>query len=123
MGGNVVIEFDFSGLLQGKKRLESLVDAKSKEALEKIADELLRLSSREVPLDTGQLMKSGKVETGDSDYEKLVGYNKVYASRLHEHPEYNFKNGRKGKYLEDPLKNSLNVFKNFYNEIVGPVFK
>jgi len=31
-----------------------------------------------------------------------VSYDTPYAARLHEHPEYNFQNGRQGKYLEEP---------------------
>ncbi len=34
----------------------------------------------------------------------FVSYNTPYARRLHEHPEYRFNEGRKGKYLEDPFK-------------------
>jgi hypothetical protein len=37
---------------------------------------------------------------------------------LHEHPEFNFKNGRKGKYLEDPIKNNLGIFKEYYGKMV-----
>jgi len=36
-----------------------------------------------------------------------VGYHTPYATRLHENPQYNFQRGRKGKYLEDPIKKNL----------------
>lgn len=74
-------------------------------AVELIANELLRLSQFEVPHDKGTLQNSGTVQREANGW--VVGYNTVYAARLHEHPEYNFQRGRKGKYLEDPLKRNL----------------
>lgn len=76
----------------------------------KIAHELLRLSQMEVPHDEGTLQNSGTVEAIDG--EVVVGYHEKYAARLHEHPEYRFQKGRKGKYLEDPIKrneDALNI--------------
>ena len=66
-----------------------------------VAYELLRLSQMEVPHDVGTLQNSGVVETVGEDV--VVGYHEPYAARLHEHPEYDFQKGRKGKYLEDPI--------------------
>ncbi|MCK2024061.1 hypothetical protein KZC52_14070 [Microbacterium sp. kSW2-24] len=67
-------------------------------------ERLLALSAAEVPLDQGTLMGSGAVSTplGGEGIEAQVTYDTPYAARLHEHPEYNFQDGRKGKYLEDP---------------------
>jgi len=80
-----------------------------------IADETLRLSSEEVPHDVGTLQLSGNTKRmGQAHYR--VGYSTKYAARLHEHPEYNFQKGRKGKYLEDPIKNNLNRFQRFYRD-------
>lgn len=67
------------------------------------AERLLALSVAEVPLDLGTLADSGAVENAASPEEGAgVTYDTPYAKRLHEHPEYNFQNGRKGKYLEEP---------------------
>ena len=123
MGGNLVIEFDLSGLTDGIKRLSKGIEDNSKKAVREIANEVLRLSQKEVPHDTGALQNSGHTEDTNSGLEQLVGYNKVYAARLHEHPEYNFQKGRKGKYLEDPLKNNLKAFADIYKEIVGGFLK
>ena len=88
---------------------------KSKDAALKasgsVADEILRLSQSEVPHDVGLLQSSGHVEPETDGH--IVGYNKVYAARLHEHPEYNFQKGRKGKYLEDPIKENMQIFLEF----------
>ena len=72
--------------------------------------ELMRLSQQQVPHDEGTLQNSGTVEM-DSDWHRgvIVGYHTPYAAHLHEHPEYHFQKGRKGKYLEDPLMDNANV--------------
>ena len=87
-------------------------------AVDQVANEILRLSSFEVPHDTGMLQSSGHVET-QTDKSAIVGYNKVYAARLHEHPEYRFQKGRKGKYLEDPIKHNYRTFIKFIKDAVN----
>lgn len=82
-------------------KLRTDVKATKKLSLFDIANEILRLSQAEVPLDKGTLQNSGNVEDF-GDY-MIIGYHTPYAARLHEHPEYHFQRGRKGKYLEDPI--------------------
>lgn len=106
MGSN--IDWDDKSFQEGIKSLLERVPRTFQQAIHDVASEILRLSSFEVPHDTGMLQASGHVE--DAKEESIVGYNKVYAARLHEHPEYRFQKGRKGKYLEDPIKNNLSVF-------------
>lgn len=109
------IAFNDKGIRDGIKRLSEQIQGKSEAAGGKICRELLRLSSFEVPHDKGLLQTSGTYEQVAPD-EWLVGYNKVYAARLHEHPEYHFQKGRKGKYLEDPLKMNLSIFEAFWGQ-------
>jgi len=78
-----------------------------KEAMD-IGFEILRLSQAEVPHDEGTLQNSGTVEEVEGDV--VIGYHTKYAARLHEHPEYRFQKGRKGKYLEDPVRKNLATF-------------
>lgn len=67
------------------------------------AERLLALSNEEAPLEFGTLIGSSTVVPATDPTEgAAVTYDTPYAARLHEHPEYNFQNGRKGKYLEDP---------------------
>ena len=94
-----------------KKLQDQVMPNKRKQAVHKAATEILRLSAFEVPHDKGLLQNSGNVE--DQSDHSIVGYNKVYAARLHEHPEYRFQKGRKGKYLEDPIKKNLSVLLNY----------
>lgn len=60
-------------------------------------------SMDEAPHDVGILMLSERTEKPEQ-FVRTFSYNTPYAARLHEHPEYKFQKGKKGKYLEDPLK-------------------
>lgn len=108
------IDFDVKDFVDKAKKLIEVAEDKKKSAIKAVADEILRLSQFEVPHDVGTLQNTGHVEPGDD--EEIVGYNTVYAARLHEHPEYRFQKGRKGKYLEDPIKNNLRTFIKFIQE-------
>jgi hypothetical protein len=98
------ITFDTKSLEAGIKSMTLKFAKATHQGLIDVANEVLRLSQREVPHDTGLLQNSGHVEETNNELDVLVGYNKVYAARMHEHPEYHFQKGRKGKYLEDPIK-------------------
>jgi len=108
------VEWDTSEFDKMLKELEGEVPKVQKKALMEMGDELLRLSSFEVPHDTGFLQSTGTSQSSGQDWE--VGYHTKYAARLHEHPEYKFQKGRKGKYLEDPLKNNLKKWLAIYEE-------
>lgn len=118
MAANITI--DATGLLKGITKLLKETDHFSKKGLSDVAEEIMRLSSHEVPHDTGQLQNSGQVDPEGDGY--IVGYNKVYAARLHEHPEYNFQKGRKGKYLEDPIKNNITALLHYYSNALKGIF-
>lgn len=106
------IVFDDKEFQNRIKEYQVAVDRGNSRAFFEIASEILRLSSFEVPHDTGMLQNSGFVD--DLGDEAVVGYNKVYAARLHEHPEYQFQDGRKAKYLEDPIKNNIDKLLQVY---------
>lgn len=116
------ITFDVSSFNSGISKLNNAMPPQLRRAITDVANEILRLSNFEVPHDVGMLQNSGHVESV-SDSEAIVGYNKVYAARLHEHPEYRFQKGRKGKYLEDPIKRNLQVFNSFLGKSLGSIFK
>lgn len=114
------IKWDTKNFNEGIQRLLPKAKSQSIKAIGEVADEVLRLSQFEVPHDVGSLQNSGHTEPDGDDY--LVGYNKVYAARLHEHPEYRFQKGRKGKYLEDPIKQNTKVFLDFFKRSMGGIF-
>lgn len=97
-------EIDMSELTAGLQRLSKTVDTGSAAAALAIGFELIRLSSREVPHDKGTLQNSATVQEINGDV--VIGYHTPYAARLHEHPEYRFQKGRKGRYLIDPVINN-----------------
>lgn len=97
----IIASMDDNQVMMNLANLEEAVNSGvSKQALD-LGFELLRLSQAEVPHDEGTLQNSGTVE--EVRGEVVVGYHSKYAARLHEHPEYRFQKGRKGKYLEDPI--------------------
>ncbi len=105
------VSVDFSDALRGWRKYDSLhVDAVKRGFLA-CSGELLRLSTFEVPHDTGALQASGMADVDFPDGSKYpvgeVSFNTPYAWKVHEHPEYRFQKGRKGKYLEDPAKANL----------------
>lgn len=97
----VDIDIDTTAFTASIKQLSAKSNKAAQFSALDIGNEILRLSQFEVPHDTGYLQDTGVVEqVGDN---VIVGYHTPYAARLHEHPEYNFQKGRKGKYLEDPI--------------------
>lgn len=97
----VNIDVDVSGFTASVKSLAKKSEASARFSMRDIGNEILRLSQFEVPHATGYLQDTGVAEeVGDT---VVVGYHTPYAARLHEHPEYHFGKGRKGKFLEDPI--------------------
>jgi len=79
-----------------------VIPGATKKGLEAFANRVLRDSKTQVPLDRGDLQRSTKTE--DIKGGIRAGYDIKYAARQHEELRWNHKNGRKAKYLEDPLK-------------------
>lgn len=116
------IEFDDSDIQRGLSRMEKRIQGAQRGALMGVGQTLLTLSQAEVPLDESELMNSGVAEM-ENDDTVIVGYNKAYAAYQHEgvrkdgsRPIKRYGNGRKGKYLEDPLKKNLRKFLSYYSD-------
>jgi hypothetical protein len=115
------IKWDDSDFQSKISKLIPTFEQKAMSGLERVANELLRLSQLEVPHDKGSLQNSGQVAPEPGGF--IVGYNKVYAAYQHEgvrfdgtYPIKRYQKGRKGKYLEDPMKRNNNVFMNYIKE-------
>jgi hypothetical protein len=117
----VFVKFDFSEFEKVLDDLSRQVDRFSDKAIQEMGDELLRVSAFEVPHDIGILSQTGRSELVRKGVVE-VGYHTPYAARLHEHPEYKFKKGRKGKFLEDPLKRNLIRWLQVYADSLRPMF-
>ena len=90
--------------------------------------ELLRLSRMQVPFDSGRLSQSGNVKK----FGRVWGtsYNTKYALYQHEgirkdgsRMVRNWRNGRKGKYLEDPLKENIRLWDSLANKVLTDELK
>ena len=58
-----------------------------------------------------------KIELDVSDFLRSID------TKLPEHPEYAFQKGRKGKYLEDPIKENLKPLGEHYVSTVQEALK
>lgn len=108
-------------------KIETKATNAAKMAVEAVAEDVLTKSQNEVPLDQGDLMRSGHTEHFPSFSQVSYGGQAVnYAVYQHEgHRKdgshvirnHTFR-GRKTKYLEDPIKNNLP----FYQRKFGQIF-
>lgn len=110
------IKWDITDFMSKSAKVDSAILAAATKGVGQAGDELLRLSTLEVPHDEGTLQATGKVTK--KDLTAAVSYNTPYAVRLHEHPEFRFQGGRKGKYLEDPFKKNAQSFKGIIAKVV-----
>lgn len=83
------------------------IEDKFKKAVEKglwegMEGVVLSESNKIVPHYEGFLEGSGFVDA--DGLRAAISYDEPYAIRLHEHPEYNFRGGREGKWLEKTIK-------------------
>jgi len=85
--------------------------------------ELLRLSRFTVPFDTGRLSQSGFFRKEGQYW--ITGYDTKYAMYQHEGMRRdgtrvvrNWSNGRKSKYLENPLKENISTWNKVANQVL-----
>jgi len=102
----VKIEWQHQVPLNIRKIVEGMVRGMY-EASELAVEVIGNKSQEQVPFDIGTLRDSWEVKPLKGEIGFEMSYNTDYAHRLHEHPEYKFKNGRKAKYLEDPIEQNL----------------
>lgn len=131
MGSN--IDWDDSEFQAGVKTLLDRMPKAASKAVHDIASEILRLSQEIVPIGTdknrknqgARLQNSGAID--DRKEESIVGYNTVYAAYQHEgmrkdgsHVVRRYSNPRsRRKFLEDPIKNNLVVFRRFMQDVIS----
>lgn len=84
----------------------------SKKGLEKASEIVLAMANAHAPLDTGNLIGTGRVDWDGK--EATVYYDTVYAARLHQNPKWHFQHGRQGKWLRTAcLKSKPSVLQYF----------
>ena len=104
----IVMAFDGKMVMANLPNLDKAMQRGVRKGLLDAGLEGMRLSQHEVPHDEGTLQNSGTVEVMPNG-DVVMGYHTPYAARLHEHPEYRFQKGRKGKYISDPLDRNKSV--------------
>jgi hypothetical protein len=78
---------------------------------------------QEVPLEEGTLMRSGDSDVDPMRLEVAVWFDTPYAIPQHENLGYRHDNGRKAKYLEDPVnrhsREFLNILAKHVKQVIG----
>ena len=100
----VAVKLDTRDFDAGMKRFRENVRQVENEVSYEQANEILRTSVREVPHHTGNLQSTGDTRPLAAETGHMVYYDTDYAAKMHENPQFSFQKGRKGKYLEDPIK-------------------
>lgn len=104
----LLMGFDGKMVAANLENLPRALDRGAQKGTLDAAFEAMRLSQLEVPHDEGTLQNSGTVEAMPNG-DIVLGYHTPYAARLHEHPEYRFQRGRKGKYISDPINRNAAI--------------
>lgn len=107
----------------GGKQLEAKQRNAAANALTRAAEFVLEEANRTVPFDEGTLKNTGQADVDRANLEASVSYDTPYAVRLHEHPEYNFQGGRRGKWLELTLQEQQDALNRFLIEEMQKVFR
>jgi len=121
-----MFKLDIEGIDIVSKNLEGkLVEVKLvlKDEIYHMGQHLRSESVKQCPVDTGRLRASATVtpvkEEGDTFYVE-VGYGTDYAIYVHERTELRHKVG-KAKFLEDPLKENANNYKEWIRSAIRRV--
>lgn len=85
------------------RQVSAQVRRAAAEGLFDAAEFLLEEANRTVPFAEGTLARSGTPSVDAGSLTAAVSYDTPYARRQHEHPEYRFQGGRRGKWLEKTL--------------------
>lgn len=90
-----------------KKWHGAVVDARMRagavRGIQLATEHLLTESRRIVPLETGDLERSGTASVDEGELRGCVAYLQIHAVRQHEEMDWNHAPGRSSKYLENPL--------------------
>jgi len=73
------------------------------------AEHLLQVSSGIAPHEEGDLERSGDIDTDEDDLKVSVYYDRKYAVRQHEELTWRHDEGRRAKYLEEPMGTEADV--------------
>jgi len=92
-------------------------------AIRQCARDLLGEANDKCPHNEGTLMRSGVWSTDEGTLEGAVSYDTPYAVRLHEHPEYNFQQGKEGKWLENAANRRSQDYLDWISKAIDEALK
>ena len=92
------------------RRIRRPLERSSEHGLRVAAEHVLGVSNSHVPLEEGELMRSGRVATPSRQQANVV-YDSVYARYQHERLDLRHAPGRTAKYLENALRSERQVTK------------
>lgn len=110
---NVNVEFN--------SNIVTEVERATSRALEESLLYLLAETNKVVPLDRGDLRRSGGIDV--DGVSGNIYYDTAYAVKMHENPQFSFKNGRKGKYLESTVNSSIDKIRDYLASELRNVFR
>lgn len=93
------------------ERAKDAVDDGSIEGLHLAGTHLLAESQLLVPYEEGELSRSGTASVDEDERVVTVSYNKPYAARQHEELTWKHDDDRQAKYLEQPFRTEVAVFR------------
>jgi hypothetical protein len=92
-------------------KITSVVEVAGRHGVESAAHALLKRANEHVPFQFGTLKESGTVSVDGTT--AAVSYGAVYAAKLHQHPEYNFRGQGRGRWLQDAAEQQEGYLTNF----------
>ena len=100
-----------------------MIKQKTREAMEMVVNDLTRRSKQLAPLDTGDLRGAGEgdVKEVGGEITGTVSFNKPYAMVQHEDMTYIHPRGGQAKYLEQPLNENRDRYKEFIKNKIREV--
>lgn len=103
--------------------VQRMIKQKTKEAMDMIVNDLTRRSKQLAPLDTGDLRGSGESSVNENTNEIIgtVSFNKPYALVQHEDLSFHHPRGGQAKYLEQPLNQNRDRYKDFIKNKIREV--
>lgn len=91
-------------------------------ALREAAEHVLTETNDRIPLEYGDLMRSGDVDVDEHELVASISYDTAYAVRQHEDTDLLHPNGREAKYLERTMNAEARAISGFMEKRLREVF-
>lgn len=93
-------------------KAEAIIGKEGDRGVGDAANMVLKGTNQVVPLEDGILMGTGAISEENGVF--AIYYDTPYAVRMHQNPEYNFGNGRKGRFLKNTMGQSRKRILEFF---------